>query len=84
VFLSPEELEQGEKYGKLPVEDSCGSHVEGIYVEGQDRKQVGEERNWHAGTCKTGKPNEPDQMRQDWPQSFYAIYQGSANTIYKM
>jgi hypothetical protein len=42
VFLSPEELEQGEKYGKLPVKDSCGSHVEGIYVEGQDRKQVGE------------------------------------------
>lgn len=67
MLLSPEELEQGEKYGKLPVEDSCGSHVEGIYVEGQDRKQVGEECNWHTGTCKTGKPNEPNQMRQGWP-----------------
>ena len=67
MLLSAEKLEEREKDGVLPVEDSGGGHVEGVNVKGQDREEVREESDGHACTCKAREADEPDEVWQDWP-----------------
>lgn len=58
-------MEEGDENGELPVEDAGRRKVEGVYVDGQRRKQVGEHCDGHAGTGKGGEADEPDDMGED-------------------
>lgn len=56
-FLAPEQVEKGDDYGELPVEDARRGDVEGVDMDSENGEQVGEERNRHACAGETGASN---------------------------
>lgn len=70
MFLASEQVEQTDEDVQLPVVDAGRRKVEGVDMNCEERQEVGEERNGHAGSGKCRESDEEDHGGQVRTQCF--------------